>query len=138
MLTNSFFFLSSPKVRISHFFLFLKPFQPAIFLLTGTTFYVRHICKFVNGGPGSDVLGPGVSTFCVKPVGCAISCFRCTRVCNFWLYTNLFMSDMQEHCSVPVTPPHSPSGNSSNTLVGGMAPRVREPSHFGCLQTLLM
>jgi hypothetical protein len=58
-------------------------------LIPGAVLMTEHIHKFTMDGPG--VFAPRGGS-----IGCAISSFRHTRVCDPRPYANLFLSSLQE------------------------------------------
>jgi hypothetical protein len=66
-----------------------------LFIL-GVVLTTEHIHKFSMDGPGLEVPNPGVFTLHGGSVEWVISDFRHTRVCDFELCANLFLSNLQE------------------------------------------
>jgi hypothetical protein len=66
-----------------------------MFFIPGAVFTTEHIHKSIKDGPGAFALHG-------SSIECVISGFRHTRVCDLWLYANLFLSGLQELCSTQI------------------------------------
>jgi hypothetical protein len=76
-----------------------------MFFIPSVVFTTEYIHKFIKDGPGLEVPSPEVFALHGGSVECAISGFRHARVCVFWFYANLFLSNLQEWCSIPILSP---------------------------------
>jgi hypothetical protein len=94
----SFFFSLSQRSDpcLSSFFELFKP--------SHNVFTTEHIHKFIKGGLDLEVPCPGVFAPHGSFTKCVISGFRHTRVCDFRLYANLFLSNLRESCNTPILP----------------------------------
>jgi hypothetical protein len=84
----SFLFIPFPEIGFSLSF-FDSPDLLAMPFIPGAVLTTEHIYKFIMDGPRVFALHGGSSE-------CAISGFKHTRVCDPRLYTNLFLSSLQE------------------------------------------
>jgi hypothetical protein len=77
---------------------------PTMFFIPGVVFTTEHIHKFIKGGLDLEVPCPGVFAPHGSFIECVISSFRHTKVCDFRLYANLFLSNLRESCNTPILP----------------------------------
>jgi hypothetical protein len=89
----SFLFIPFPEIGFSlsssSYFFFDSPDLLAMPFIPGAVLTTEHIYKFIMDGPRVFALHDGSSE-------CAISGFKHIRVCDPRLYTNLFLSSLQE------------------------------------------